>query len=507
MDPQRIKKIEDLVIQSKILSRQERGEWLALLDIMNDKQLAELEDILMAGKRQESLAGSGQRGADSGQGIGGQITNNKFQISNGGQGQIPNEKLSAKGGSASGGKITKPEQIKEIASGKAQMINSQTLATTPDMLREKFAAAPMGIPKLNHIMNLPRMGRIERGTPEQTANSKQQTFVSRQQTADSGDKSGFAGRLKAVMAEKELPGAVAELELPGRSRPKLEPAIHLNYGALPPVPRPKVGDSNQQTAVNRQQSADSKQRTADSGQRIEGGGKMGEKVNGPVAAAGPEAGVAPKKPELANAEPGLPKIQAVVNEILSNTLKPGYADKTPPIKSDPTEASSLAQVLAKKTTAEAGLTSGLSKLPDNVFMVPTASLKIKTPEAVAVPGPLVQSETAVLTDEEPQTKKSSAPQAKLSSLEDLSKIDTQNLEGGWDLLAKQISNLIRKYDYHQVSMNLEKSPLYISYLQTGSSALQQQTSLERLNDPPQPGILDRARFEQTADLLRAIQSG
>lgn len=51
MNTQEIEKIRDLVNTSPILSASERAEWLALLDVMNDKQLWELEKILAGGKQ------------------------------------------------------------------------------------------------------------------------------------------------------------------------------------------------------------------------------------------------------------------------------------------------------------------------------------------------------------------------------------------------------------------------------------------------------------------------
>ncbi|HMR55104.1 MAG TPA: hypothetical protein PKD34_00730 [Candidatus Doudnabacteria bacterium] len=45
-DPAKIKKLTDLVESSSILNPQEKSEWLALMQLMNDKQLSELEEIL-----------------------------------------------------------------------------------------------------------------------------------------------------------------------------------------------------------------------------------------------------------------------------------------------------------------------------------------------------------------------------------------------------------------------------------------------------------------------------
>src|SRR3989344_479332 len=51
MNLDKIEKIKALVRQSAILNARERGEWLALLEVMDDKQLFELEKILGSGIR------------------------------------------------------------------------------------------------------------------------------------------------------------------------------------------------------------------------------------------------------------------------------------------------------------------------------------------------------------------------------------------------------------------------------------------------------------------------
>ncbi len=45
-DPVKIQKLTNLVETSTILNAQEKSEWLALMQLMNDKQLSELEEIL-----------------------------------------------------------------------------------------------------------------------------------------------------------------------------------------------------------------------------------------------------------------------------------------------------------------------------------------------------------------------------------------------------------------------------------------------------------------------------
>lgn len=46
MQPQEIQKIKELIQNSSLLTEAEKKEWLLLLEVMNDKQIAELKDIL-----------------------------------------------------------------------------------------------------------------------------------------------------------------------------------------------------------------------------------------------------------------------------------------------------------------------------------------------------------------------------------------------------------------------------------------------------------------------------
>lgn len=50
LSDQKLKQIQGLVRGSKVLTEQEKTEWLALIELMNDKQIAELEEILQGPK-------------------------------------------------------------------------------------------------------------------------------------------------------------------------------------------------------------------------------------------------------------------------------------------------------------------------------------------------------------------------------------------------------------------------------------------------------------------------
>jgi len=152
-----IEKIKGLVNTSPILSLAERAEWLALLEVMNDKQLGELERIL-AGSQQSAIK---------------TITFPLNQSSNSGSGQAS-----------------------PLPSGEGIKQGLPSLGKPRDDLRQ--------MPKLSHIMNLPKLGDFNQASkmapavPPPPAQKKP---------------SIFASRLKAIFQEKELPPGYAELEL------------------------------------------------------------------------------------------------------------------------------------------------------------------------------------------------------------------------------------------------------------------------------------------------------
>lgn len=153
MQPDETNKIKSLVNTSTILSASEKAEWLALLDVMNDKQLGELEGILV-----------------------GSAVSSK---------QTSNQQAATK-------VITSPSPSFERRG------------------MEQPALAVMQMPKLSHIMNLPNFTPTFAKT---AAEPLPQAPLGASQ-ADVGKKSSaFASKLKAIFKEKELPAGLPELEL------------------------------------------------------------------------------------------------------------------------------------------------------------------------------------------------------------------------------------------------------------------------------------------------------
>ena len=158
MNPQQLEKLKGLIHTSGILNEGERAEWLTLLELMNDKQLNELEKILTS---TQQTAHSRQQIVDSGE--------------------------------------TKVKEIKKTA----EPVKSH-------------------MPSLSHIMNLPKtldghaptfkLSQKTMGTPRVAMpTGKELSPAVTSKTIK--QKQSFGNRLKAIFAEKELPAGKPENEL------------------------------------------------------------------------------------------------------------------------------------------------------------------------------------------------------------------------------------------------------------------------------------------------------
>ena len=355
----RIENLKRLINSSVILNSQERAEWLALLDLMNDKQFLELEKIL--GSR-------GQQAVSS--------------------------------------------QVKTSALPKAPA------AIAKPAVEKKVEAAPlkpappvMQMPKLSHIVNLPRM---EAGA------SKPPVAVMPKPAAVEKQPYVFGDKLKSIVSEKEL--------APGK------PEFELELSAL---------------------SADRP-------------------------ASLPGAAASDKKPSFISSFLSLAKAKPA--EPLPSV--PGLKDQMRP---------ALPQV--PKPLAKAAFVQPSS--------APVKLLNIQ-PKPVASPLPAVVAPKEAVSVVKPEPPKSSP-----ENLSDLAVLDEKILRNNKfeDLLGK-MKGLIGKYGYHDVVFNLEKSPLYASYIKTGVELLSKQISFEQLNEQTKgENSLSRQQFETLADLLRQMQAG
>ena len=96
----------------------------------------------------------------------------------------------------------------------------------------------------------------------------------------------------------------------------------------------------------------------------------------------------------------------------------------------------------------------------------------------------------------------------LDSLTGLASLD-QKVLGSQPLagLVKTLKGLISSHGYHEVLFNIEKSPLYKSYIRTGQELLSRQADFDQLKrGSDSETYLSREQFEKTVDLLTEIQT-
>lgn len=406
-----IEKIENLVKSSPILSFQERAEWLALLGLMNDKQLGELEKILSEGIRKQEL------------GI---------------RSQIPSQ-----------------EHLNQANSRVPQM------------------------PKLSHIVNLPKIGESEyrriresenpalSKRPAKTAASLE---MEQKKTLDFAPKvksgGGFLGKLKSIFAEKELTTSRQEfpLELTDGSRQEVrgkgqevsQATVHLPLRVndklknAPPVPpKPKVSFPIPAAhAVAIRAALSEAERAVHSVGKDPKSASIQEKTNKPVLKAPAPLAVKLNSPDRA-----------------ADIFTPG-------INFPKTSEKSKSQTLAN-------IKEHLEQRAESV--------------------PLLSS----------STRPSLGKDVVFKTLEDLNSFDYRLLDNGnSDELAKKIKSLINEFGYFQVIFNLEKSPVYKIYLATGLKLLSEQLTFEELAEQPRSEpYLERQEFEKFTDLLTKMQTG
>ena len=181
MNIQEIEKIKSLINFSPILTAAERAEWLALLDVMNDKQLGELEGILGS----ESRKSEGQK-------------SDKSEI----------RTLTPSFAKASEGKPALSQREREKNTGNKS--GSATITSpSPSFERRGMEQQQQPqMPKLSHIVNLPNFSQIIGNRQEATVKSAhdKQEIIQKKPSA-------FAAKLKSIFQEKELPAGHEELEL------------------------------------------------------------------------------------------------------------------------------------------------------------------------------------------------------------------------------------------------------------------------------------------------------
>lgn len=429
-----------LIKTSPILSVSERDEWLLLLDLMNDKQLLELEKILTGAKPAPSPVA-------------------------------------------------------------APPISQPLVAKFPP--RPAMAAATEQPVYLGHIINMPKISSLEESGKLPAAGTAQETDKAK----------GFLARLKSILGEKELPPgheeAAKELELtPGKATPPR---------GTPKIPSGFLGNSRPRPPLVRG--------GMEVGAPLSKGGMEGQIKYPPVvphptprtvppikqvhevSKPQPMAGIQNLYPHLqVGQEPAIGKpilkfqpesakeLPAKLADILAQSKS--FSAKVP-VAAPPVAASKPAQDFENfagfktslKPPAKPGEefeAKGLEKLPSFKGAFAAAQLKSEARE----------------TKEVKESKDSRPP-----TLKDLMALTPAKFSENNNSLIVSIKQLVKNFGFYEVIFNLEKSPLFQAYLETGLNILNGKANFESAGQPADKKFLSRAQFEQFVDFLRKIQAG
>ena len=217
MNPQNLTKIKQLINTAPILTAPEREEWSVLLDLMDERQLKELEGILGTGIKNNELRSKEEHKPVS------------QQVS-----------------------LLASKPVSNLASQNPLAEEKKPAIPPPPKIVEPVKPPITPIPKpqmpnLSHIMNLPRVGEVNKSANQQISKSAKPIGISPQDLVrkllgkknprpDLTKQNLFANHLKQTVTEKELPAAKQFLELPKPPLPKKNPV-------LPQIVKPQVDNS------------------------------------------------------------------------------------------------------------------------------------------------------------------------------------------------------------------------------------------------------------------------
>lgn len=399
MTQQQINNLKSLIQTSNILSGSEKTEWLGLLELMDDKQLGELEKILLIGKKQAQ---------------------NQPEI--------------------------KPQAVH---------LPSINTPVKPEPVQAQM-------PKLSHIVNLPRIGNMQKVAEPKLAVEPPKPIVKIQanqviqnvKPTPQKQAGGFLAKLKSMLAEKELPSGHTknELELPEKA------LSHTTVTNSMPVELPKPVIKPQPPIIPQPKLI------------------VADKVilEGPVV-----------KPVLKNQEQLTLKTSGIihrpsVNQTL-NIAKPlGY-------KPEQLAKPQLGVSFAKDS--EANKNSILSEIKSHLDQKTVLGGSVLTPK-----------NNFNLPEEKLNTD------INLETLEDLTGLNKKFFTtSDFTTVVRKIKLIVQKSGYHTALFSIEKSPLYKAYIQTGSEILDNKASFDSQDKESSENYLNRQIFEKFADLLRQIQ--
>lgn len=425
MAPERLEKLKTLINTSNILNPEERAEWLALFDLMNDKQLLELENILVTGENKAKNTSA---------------VKTVEQV-------IEKSKQSAvviTGPSLSPTLTSPPSPVVVEASGfsgqNSDGMNKGNEASRPagfsaDKIPFADSLSSKQLPNLSHIANLSNLKhspfnlRVATPVVQKPPVLSVKNFPSPLKSDEEKKQNSFADKLKSIFNEKELPvgNRSSELELPS-------------------------------------------------------GTATGQKINKNE----PDNKVllAPSLAERKGLE--IKPAQVSPPPSFRQTVQPGAVSNFP-------KAGSVAPQLRPNVAPSASIPKQKDKLQEGILT-------------------LIQKHRE--NNNLPPVERAAAHggiSINLQSLADLASLSASIFEA--ENLAPIISgikNLINKYGYHEVIFNIEKSPVYQNYINTGLELLTKQVDFENFkidSNQNSNSYLSRRQFENVTDLLRQIQAG
>jgi hypothetical protein len=440
MNFQQVEKLKGLIQKSPILTPAERDEWLLLLDLMNDKQLLELEKILTGAKPAPSPVA-------------------------------------------------------------APPISQPLVAKFPP--RPAMAAATEQPVYLGHIINMPKISSLEESGKLPAAGIAQEADKAK----------GFLARLKLILGEKELPPgheeAAKELELtpgkatPPRGTPKIPSGFLGNSRPRPPLVRGGTEGQIKHPPVVPHPPRLRESETGPKPKTVLPSIKQVPQVSKPQPMASiqnlyPHLKVGPQpisgKPIVQRQPESAKELPAKLADILAQSKS--FPAKVP-AAAPPAAASKPAQDFENfagfKTPlqpaaklAEEFEAKGLEKLPSFKGAFAAAQLKSELKETKEV-----------------KESKESRPQ----TLKDLMALTPAKFSESNDSLIASLKQLVKDFGFYEVIFNLEKSPLFQAYLETGLNILSGKAGFDSQAEPVDKRFLSRAQFEQFVDFLRKIQAG
>ncbi len=471
-----MEKIKNIVSSSSLLSASEKTEWLTLLPLMDDKQVLELEKILTSESHHPTLT-LPLKGRELLQGT--PATSSIKQV----EPARPSWVQDAAAG-------LKASRENKIPSRKDAEPNAEGRGSRPSLVSPAK-------PVFSHILNLPG-GNTARKDPG----------TSRPLGADSGTGRSavnptktFSDKLKFMVQEKELPAPKKEVPELSSAKPKPAPATHFP----PPIKLPPSSLAYK-PAVFRSEPEAEEVEPVDAGPTLHFPTKTLLKSPPPVPA--PKNKVTFEKPITMEAKSAItspgpssarrgietaPGADNRVEDLIEKARRtqvsysaPAQEPKATQPANDNAPKISLEQIKSvnweqSKTNKPQAAASGLS------FAKPDESFKLKL-KASAAQIPKITA---------------AAGSFKVDTLDDVKGLTPESFRVVQKGFVPKLQSLVKSNGLHQVLFNLEQSPLYKLYIDTGTKALADESGFEGLDTT---AYLSRDEFEAFTDLLREVEA-